>query len=112
MLFCKFLSRIDISQVKLLTNFNLFQDRIQPCDSISCLDIEKTFSESQRCFISIFTNILVFLLQEGECLQLIKNAHTVEITDIMFFKPLKVICYHSNINFNAIPFGNVKKYCF
>ena len=73
--------------------FYLFQDQIQPCDSILCLDIEKTFSEGQRCFVSIFTNILVFLLQEGDCLQVIKNAHNVEITDILFFKPLKVIIF-------------------
>jgi len=66
------------------------QENIQSRDSITCLDTERTHSEGQRCFAVVASDVLVYHLQDGDCQQHIKNAHNVEITHIMFYKPLKV----------------------
>ena len=55
------------------------------------LHLEDVPGKAQRCFATVGTGVRVFLLSSGKLLNNVPELHSVPISAMLFFRPLRVV---------------------
>lgn len=67
------------------------QDGLESEDEVDLLHLEDVPGKAQRCFASVGTGVKVFLLSSGKLLNSMPDLHSVSISALMFFRPLRLV---------------------
>ena len=71
--------------------YHTLQDGLEAEDEVDLLHLEDVPGKAQRCFASVGTGVRVFLLSSGKLLNSLPDLHSVPISALMFFRPLRLV---------------------
>lgn len=71
--------------------YHTLQDGLEAEDEVDLLHLEDVPGKAQRCFASVGTGVRVFLLSSGKLLNSLPDLHSVPISALTFFRPLRLV---------------------
>jgi len=75
----------------ILTPRKVISENIESTNVISTICIEQTSSERQKCFAAVRNTLYIYVLTTGDCVDMLRNIHNSDITQILHFKALQLL---------------------